>query len=260
MSDEIKKQMPKGGRKGGRQFPQINLKDAVEYAKRLVSKTHTGPQPEAIILKGVFNASGGMGGVRASAMKQYGLMDGKSDGYKASELAKKIVSAPAEEQAPLLRQALLKPALFSTLYETFKGDKATSAKIKQQAASHEVHPDNLDKCVNLFLESAEYAGVGQRDADGITLSVIPVDQSANAGVDAVTDENPKDESLPNDPAPAADSLKQPPAPKLPVDPGASAERPTSSRAVIQVNIDLDSSLDTDKLEKQLALLRKYGAI
>lgn len=259
MSDEIKRQMPKGGRKGGRQFPQINLKDAIEYAKRLVSKTHTGPQPEAIILKGVFDASGGMGGVRASAMKQYGLMDGKSDGYKASELAKKIVNAPAEEQPPLLRRALLKPAVFSTLYETFKGDKATSAKVRQQAASHEVHPDNLDKCVNLFLESAEFAGVGQRDADGITLSVTPVDESANASVNNGTDDNPN-ESLPDDSASSAESLKQPPALKPPADPGVSAERPASGRAVIQVNIDLDSSLDTDKLEKQLALLRKYGAI
>jgi hypothetical protein len=51
MTEEKKRQMPKGGRKGGRQFPQISLKDAFEYAKRLVSKTHTAPQPEAIILR-----------------------------------------------------------------------------------------------------------------------------------------------------------------------------------------------------------------
>ena len=32
------------------------------------------------------------------------------------------------------------------------------------------------------------------------------------------------------------------------------------RAAIQVNVTLDSSLDTEKLEKQLALLGKYGAL
>jgi len=29
--------------------------------------------------------------------------------------------------------------VFSTLYETFKGDKPSSAKIRQQAASHDVN-------------------------------------------------------------------------------------------------------------------------
>lgn len=135
MSEEKKRQMPKGGRKGGRQFPQIGLKDAAEYAKRLVSKTHTGAQPEAIILKGVFDASGPMGGVRASAMKQFGFMEGAADAYKASDLAKKLVSAPSEEQAVLLQRALLKPAVFSTLYETFKGD--TSERREDSTAGFE---------------------------------------------------------------------------------------------------------------------------
>lgn len=36
--------------------------------------------------------------------------------------------------------------------------------------------------------------------------------------------------------------------------------PGSARSVIHVNVTLDSSLDTDKLERQLALLRKYGAL
>ncbi len=33
---------PKGGRKGGTLFPKLNLKQALEYAEKLVSKTHTG--------------------------------------------------------------------------------------------------------------------------------------------------------------------------------------------------------------------------
>jgi hypothetical protein len=43
---------PKGGRKGGVLFPKLNLKQALEYAKKLVSKTHTGPQAEKTILPG----------------------------------------------------------------------------------------------------------------------------------------------------------------------------------------------------------------
>ena len=36
--------------------------------------------------------------------------------------------------------------------------------------------------------------------------------------------------------------------------------PLPAQSVIRVNVTLDSSLDTEKLERQLALLRKYGAI
>ena len=55
----------KGGRKGGTIFPRINLEQALQYADKLVSKTHTGPLPEATILAGVFNNAGPGGKVRA---------------------------------------------------------------------------------------------------------------------------------------------------------------------------------------------------
>ncbi|MBB5710186.1 hypothetical protein [Sphingomonas xinjiangensis] len=34
----------------------------------------------------------------------------------------------------------------------------------------------------------------------------------------------------------------------------------SSKAIFHVNVNLDASLDSDKLEKHLALLKRYGAI
>ena len=81
------KKPPKGGRKGGVLFPKIGLKQALEYAKKVVSKTHTGPQPEKTILPGVFGSAGPTGKVRASALKQYGLLEGAVDGYQATKLA-----------------------------------------------------------------------------------------------------------------------------------------------------------------------------
>lgn len=76
MAENKKHAPPKGGRKGGTRFPQLGLVKALEYCGKLVSKTHTGPQPESIILPGVFNTSGTVGQVRASALKQYGLLEG----------------------------------------------------------------------------------------------------------------------------------------------------------------------------------------
>lgn len=262
MSGEKKRQMPKGGRKGGKQFPQIGLKDAVEYAKKLVSKTHTGSQPASIILTGVFGSGTSKGQIRASAMKQFGLMDGLAEAYVASDLAKKIVVAPPAELQPLLRAAVLKPEVFKSLYETFKGDKVSSAKIRQQASNLEVHPDNLDKCVSLFMESIQYAGLGQANGDEISLVGAQIESQPNgADGNSIPELPAADDPAESDSNATSDSQKQAPAAKkAPASAPAPSDHAPSGRSVIHVNIDLDSSLDTEKLEKQLELLRRYGAI
>ncbi|MBW1298114.1 hypothetical protein [Aquimarina litoralis] len=78
------------GAKGGKRYPKLNLEKAIEYSKRLVSKTHTGPQPKKVILPGVFDSNTWLGGQRLSGTKQYGLIEGDSKAYSASELAKQI--------------------------------------------------------------------------------------------------------------------------------------------------------------------------
>jgi hypothetical protein len=87
--------MPKGGRKGGTIFPRIPLADAVEFAKKLVSKTHSSAQPRDIIYSGVVGAKGGRGDTRISALKQFGFLKGDNKvKYSADTLAKSIASAP----------------------------------------------------------------------------------------------------------------------------------------------------------------------
>ena len=102
-----KKPMPKGGRKGGTRFPQINLADAERYCNKLVSKTHNGPQPDNVILPGVFDSAKVRGKIRASGMKQYGLMQGEAAAYEATSLAKKLAAAPPDEKQQYFEAAFL---------------------------------------------------------------------------------------------------------------------------------------------------------
>jgi hypothetical protein len=258
MSAEPKKQMPKGGRKGGRVFPQLSLKDAVEYAKRLVSKTHTGSQPASIILTGVFDSGTNAGKIRASALKQYGLMDGTADAYRASDLAKNIVAAPPQESSALYQIAALKPDVFKSLYDTFKGDTVPNAKIRQQASNLEVHPDNLEKCVKMFIDSAHFAGLGHKSGDDIVLDGQLA--TAAAAIEVVESDDQSNEKFDTEDPKTDNRSKDTQLPTKKVAPPPASDTPASGRSVIHVNIDLDSSLDTEKLERQLALLRRYGAI
>lgn len=251
------KQMPKGGRKGGTRFPQIDLKRAAEYNSKLVSRTHTGPQNEGVILPGVFGSATDKGKIRASAMKQYGLLKGEAAAYDASELAKQLNAAPGDEKKPFLQQAFFNAKLFKTLYDTFVGDAVSTAKLRQQIAQLEVHPENLDKATQIFVVSAVYASLANLNGENVTLvraSAPAASGGAAADDNGKVEEDAQGQLNPSDETPAVEPLAGE------QDAVQSPQRQGPVRAVVNVNVTLDSTLDTDKLEKQLKLLRRFGAL
>ena len=114
-----KRKAPKGGRKGGTTFPRIGLEKALLYSDKLVSKTHTGGLPESTILAGVFGTVGGEGQVRASALRQYGLLEGDWTAYSATALAREIDAALDDQKPALLQRALLSSKLFHEIFQNF---------------------------------------------------------------------------------------------------------------------------------------------
>jgi hypothetical protein len=248
------RKMPKGGRKGGAIFPRVGLVDAIAYAKKLVSKTHVSAQPADVIYSGVVGAKSGKGQVRVSALKQYGFLKGDNKaGFSADELAKQIVAAPAGEMHTHYRRAALRPKIFKALFDTFHGDIVTKAKLRQRAADLNVHPEELDACVETYVAAMELAGLASVDGDQVKhRSVADIEQLA-----ASVDEDRNDSG--GDADEAEDEGNGIPGSEGPEDEDIEAplER---AKAIFHVNVNLDSSLDTDKLAKQLELLKRFGAI
>lgn len=265
------RQMPKGGRKGGSVFPRVALSDAVAYARKLVSKTHTSAQPRDVILSGVVGAKTGIGDVRISALKQYGFLKGDTkSNFSADDLAKKIAAAPLEELIPLYRQAVLLPTIFKKLFDTYHGDTVSKAKLKQRAADLKVHPDETATCVDLYVSSMETAGLVAIDGEQVKhLASSDIESSLvlcgeNETCPEVTenfsegDQTRSTSQRGGDGAGAevhatgGEEITNPHAP------GGNAQ--LGPRAVFNVNVTLDSSLDIEKLQKQLELLKRFGAI
>lgn len=252
-----KREMPKGGRKGGSIFPREPLADVVKYAQKLVVKTHSSPQPTDVIYSGVVNAKSGLGNIKISALKQFGFLSGNAKGYGASELAKKLVAAPPGEEVAFLRQAALRPSIFQKLFTTFHSDTVTVAKLKQRAADLNVHPEETERCVEVYIASLELAKLITRNGDQIThVSESKVGEQSPAENDDAESDAESDGIPPQNEQSQQNGVDAQTASRIPA-PVGDAIPP---RAVIQVNVTLDSSLDTDKLEKQLQLLRRYGAI
>jgi len=265
------RQMPKGGRKGGSIFPRVTLNDAVTYARKLVSKTHTSAQPKDVILSGVVGAKGGTGEVRMSALKQYGFLKGDTkSNFSADDLAKKIAAAPPDELNSLYRQAVLKPAVFKKLFDTFHGDTVSKAKLKQRAADLKVHPDETGTCVDLYISGMTAANLVTIEGDQVKhLASRDVEPTSTVDVEGETGSDTMDD-LPEEDA-AQDGLQGgsdgSSAEGHAAGNGAIADPLTPAgntqlgpRAVFNVNVTLDSSLDIEKLQKQLELLKRFGAI
>lgn len=265
MNEPKKKVMPKGGRKGGAVFPRVALKDAVDYAKKLVSKSHTAPITRDVLFSGVLGAKGGIGDTKASAVKQYGLLIGdQKSGYSAGELAKKIFAAPPDELPPLLRQAALSPAIFKGIFDTFHGDAVTRAKLKQRAADLKVHPDQAEACADLYVKSMELAGLVTVDGEKVihvassSLTSKPVSSEQQQEFEEEEDANGSDPEVLEDEDDEGDGEPETENGKTPEKSG--RRRSAIPKAVININVSLDSTTDSEKLAKQLALLRKYGAL
>jgi hypothetical protein len=245
----------KGGRKGGTLFPKISLKQALDYAEKLVSKTHTGPQPEKTILPGVFGNAGPIGRVRASALKQYGLLEGTIDAYKATKLAKNIEAAINGDRLQLLQHAFLNSKLFNQIFETFHGDTVSKAKIEQRAKGLDVHPESAGECAQLFIESALTASLGTMSGDSILL--MKAGEIAPGIADDTGDEIDGQEKEDSGGVDAAEKASDG---KNSTDTGSKTPASQASKPGVTLTLTVDPSSDPDKLEKQLKLLRQYGMI
>jgi hypothetical protein len=253
------RKMPKGGRKGGAVFPRHTLEEALPWAKKLVSKTHSGSQPQDVIFSGVVGAKSGIGNVRVSALKQYGLLNGSSSEYMASDLAKRINASPEDELENLYKLAALQPSVFKQLFNTFQSDEVTKGKLKQRAADLKIHPDETERCVDVYVSTMKRAGLISVDGDKIL-------HSSAIDLNASNEEN--GHSQPN--VGAANERSSEESEPLEGKSGEIAEIssqadntnvvPPTPRAIFHVNVTLDSSLDTEKLAKQLDLLKRFGAI
>ena len=260
------KKPPKGGKLGGAVFPRMDLSEGVDCAKRLVSKTHTAAQPLDVMYSGVVRAKHGRGGEKVSALKQYGFLLGSTkDGFTASPSAKELVSAPEPERAPHLKKAALKPKIFKALFDTFLGDAVSKGKLKQRAAELRVHPEMQDLCIEMYTKSLSLAGLVSIDGDQVAhVQGVDVPLEVKAGdADEGQAEDAEDSqgaSIDGDDAGQADAAATAAQLTSKGDQQKNVRVGGAARAVIQVNITLDSSLDTDKLAKQLELLKKFGAL
>ena len=104
-------------------YPQISLPAAIERVAMIFSKEHRHPAPKEVVVKDMgYNGIHGNSLGALSALSKYGLLERSGQDYKVSERAIAIIH-PLDDssKAAALWEAAQAPALFSEIFEHFKG-------------------------------------------------------------------------------------------------------------------------------------------
>lgn len=256
---EKNENLKKRGRKGGTPFPRYSLSHMNAFLKALISKTHTATINMDQLSAGVFGigAKSDIGKIKASAMKQFGLLEGDYTKFKAPELATKIEMSEGVEKITLLQQAFFNVKVFKNAFDTFKNSTIDKGKISQYAVSTlKIHPDMKDEFVKVLVESVEISGLGKSNGNAVTFEQ-PTIKTETKPESKSEDESPDNNNGENDQS--NDDTKNNGAPSEEAS-SMNSSRQTGKLSNINVNIDVDPSMDPEKLEKLLKLLKNYGAI
>lgn len=140
------------------EYPAIGLKEAVEKVGMVYNKDYQNKLPKDVIAKhmGYKGLNGGSLPVLA-ALNKYGLLEGRSDETRVSDLGLAIVAhgAGSPERIQALRTAAANPELFAELDGKFQGGKASDQAIRAYLLTQRFIPSAADTAIRAYRETKQ---------------------------------------------------------------------------------------------------------
>lgn len=165
-------------------YPQMSLGKALDLAAKLYKGIHRGSvgNAEAQQIMGYAPRSGSAL-ASMSALKRFGLMEGRDPHIKLTELALQILEpSDARERAEGIAQAAKNPELFAEVLESFGGrmpaDSAIRAKLVRDRGFTSA---GADAFIRSFKETVAFA---EREIGALSVSDEDLDNSASDDDDA----------------------------------------------------------------------------
>ena len=174
-------------------YPQMNLGKALDLAAKLYKGIHRASvgNVEAQQIMG-YAPKSGSALAALSALKRFGLLEGRDPHIKLTELALQILEpADARERAEGIAQAATKPEMFSEVLESFGGrlpaDSAIRAKLVRD---HAFTSAGADAFIRSFKETFAFAereasAFIEIDEDPVSASDEPEDAYSSAAPSAL---------------------------------------------------------------------------
>jgi hypothetical protein len=141
-------------------YPAIGLRDAVEKVEALFHKEHRNPMsPETVVHHLGYGSLNGASVRTLSALKKYGLLEGRGNDLVISNDAITIIADKAVEdqadRAAALEKALIADSLFGELRNRF-GDQVSEVNVTSYLVKKGFNPDSAKRASASFLDSLTF--------------------------------------------------------------------------------------------------------
>lgn len=137
-------------------YPAIGLKEAIEKAEAVYRHDYQNQVPRAVAAKhmGYASLNGKSLGVLAALLK-FGLLEGRGDSTRVSDLALKIIahSAGTPERAGAITEAAGRPELFAELDKRYPDGKGSDAAIRSYLLTQKFIPQAADSALRAYRET-----------------------------------------------------------------------------------------------------------
>lgn len=160
-------------------YPAIGLKEAIEKAQAVYRSDYQNQVPREVAAKhmGYASLNGKSLGVLAALLK-FGLLEGRGDNTRVSDLALRIIAhAPGEpERAESILEAAMRPELFAELDKRYPDGKGSDAAIRSYLLTQKFIPQAADNALRSYRETKALveAECGGYQAPDVTSEQAPM--------------------------------------------------------------------------------------
>lgn len=173
------------------EYPAISLKEAIDRVKMIYDKDYQNPLPKEVIAAHMgYKSLSGASLPMISALTKYGLLEGRGNDTRVSDLAVALIAHPSgsPEYQEALRTASTAPELFAELDAKFLGGKASDQAIRSYLLTNKFIPGAADAAIRAYRDTkalveasgAGYTGAPKQEAQ----EMQALGQEANAILDA----------------------------------------------------------------------------
>jgi hypothetical protein len=164
-------------------YPQLSLKDAVTRVTSVYKHDYQTEIPRAVMAERLgYSGLNGKSLAVLGALAKYGLLDGRGDALRVSDLALRIIAHPPGSAArrAALAEAAGRPLLFQDLDQRFPGGRASDAAIRAFLLTQGFIPPAAETALRAWrdtqhmLEAETMAGSGDAE-DEAAPAAIPDD-------------------------------------------------------------------------------------
>jgi hypothetical protein len=163
------------------QYPAISLKEAIEKVRAVYDNDYQNPISRSVVAKHMgYNGLNGKSLGVLSAVGKFGLLEGRGDETRVSDLAVRIIAHPTgtPERAEAITEAAGNPELFAELDARYPNGKASEQAIRSYLLTQKFIKPAADAATRTYLETKDFVCSETRD-------VLPSEQTCEPAVSAM---------------------------------------------------------------------------